>query len=151
MKKIVLVCCASLLAVGLGGCGKKEIHNQTKHVKSEKIKKSSSSKKASSSSKSSSSAAISSSSQTNTSQVSSITASVQSTQQTSTVQTQQNNNQQNASADNLQDFIAKYGVSPAEYKVQHDGMTPQQALDATPDNMKTTGELQLQHSMENNQ
>ena len=55
---------------------------------------------------------------------------------------------QPATAGNLHDFVNRYGMSPAEYKVQHDGMTPQQALDATPDNMKTTGELQLQHSME---
>lgn len=39
-------------------------------------------------------------------------------------------------------------MSPAAYKMQHDGMTAQQALEATPDNMKTTGEIQTQHNME---
>lgn len=55
---------------------------------------------------------------------------------------------QNASTNNLQDFVAKYSMSPAAYKMEHDGMTAQQALEATPDNMKTTGELQTQHNME---
>jgi hypothetical protein len=37
-------------------------------------------------------------------------------------------------------------MSPAAYKMVHDGMTPQQALAATPDNMETSGEIQTEHS-----
>lgn len=46
----------------------------------------------------------------------------------------------------LTGFIAKYGESPAAYKMDHNGMTAQQALAATPDNMETSGEIQTEHS-----
>lgn len=75
-------------------------------------------------------------------------------QQTYTKQNQQqstNNNQQNAQPQTLQAFVAKYGVSPALYKMQHEGMSELQALESTPDNMKTSGEIQLQHQLEDNQ
>lgn len=32
--------------------------------------------------------------------------------------------------------------------MQHEGMSTKQALDAVPDNMKTSGELQTQHNIE---
>ncbi|QFR68481.1 hypothetical protein [Companilactobacillus paralimentarius] len=44
-------------------------------------------------------------------------------------------------------FVNKYGVSPALYKEQH-GMSTLQALQSTPDDMKTFGEQQLQTGME---
>lgn len=163
MKKIVFSCSVVLLGVVLAGCGsqshKTNIHTK---IKSEKV---SSSKKNSSSAKSSSSSMKSSSSLT-----SSITQSVPATNVNTQGQQQKQNNDvqpqatqqnqqavtpqqsvqqnQNASTNNLQDFVAKYGMSPAAYKMEHGGMTAQQALEATPDNMKTTGELQTQHNME---
>lgn len=51
-------------------------------------------------------------------------------------------------ATDLHDFVNRYGVSPALYKVQH-GMDQKSALDSTPDNMKTSGEIQTQHQMDN--
>lgn len=45
----------------------------------------------------------------------------------------------------LTEFVNKYGESPAAYKMDHDGMTEKQALAATPDNMETSGELQMEH------
>ena len=163
MKKIVFSCSVVLVGVALTGCGSQS-HKTNIHakIKSEKV---SSSKKNSSSAKSSSSSMKSSSSLT-----SSITQSIPATNVNTQNQQQKQNNDiqpqatqqsqqaitpqqpvqqnQNASTNNLQDFVAKYSMSPAAYKMEHDGMTAQQALEATPDNMKTTGELQTQHNME---
>lgn len=51
-------------------------------------------------------------------------------------------------ATDLHDFVNRYGVSPAAYKLQH-GMNEKEALDSTPDNMKTSGELQTQRILDN--
>lgn len=48
----------------------------------------------------------------------------------------------------LSDFVNKYGMSPAAYKMQHDGMSQEEALKSTPDTMKTSGELQSEHLMD---
>lgn len=53
-------------------------------------------------------------------------------------------------ANSLSDFVNKYGVSPSLYLMQHNNMSSKQALEALPDNMKTSGELQTQHNMEQN-
>lgn len=137
MKKSITLSIALLVSLGLVGCGSTTHHTTTHHPKTHKSSSKSSSSKSSSSS---SSSASSQSKQQATGK-----------QQPANKQAVVRNNQpQNlpATAGKLHDFVNRYGMSPAEYKVQHDGMTPQQALDATPDNMKTTGELQLQHSME---
>ncbi|MCD5001220.1 DUF5067 domain-containing protein [Enterococcus saccharolyticus] len=44
---------------------------------------------------------------------------------------------------NLTDFVNKYGMSPAAYKMQYEGMSEEEALRSTPDEMKTSGEIQL--------
>ena len=136
MKKSIALSIALLVSLGLAGCGNTTHHTTAHHPKTHKSSSKSSSSKSSSSS---SSSASSQSKQHDTGK-----------QQPANKQAVVRNNQpQNQpAAGNLHDFVNRYGMSPAEYKVQHDGMTPQQALDATPDNMKTTGELQLQHSME---
>lgn len=137
MKKSITLSIALLVSLGLAGCGSTTHHTTAHHPKTHKSSSKSSSSKSSSSS---SSSASSQSKQQDTGK-----------QQPANKQAVVRNNQpqnQPATAGNLHDFVNRYGMSPAEYKVQHDGMTPQQALDATPDNMKTTGELQLQHSME---
>lgn len=48
----------------------------------------------------------------------------------------------------LTGFINKYGVSPALYKMQHEGMSKLKALQSTPDDMKTFGEKQTQYRLE---
>ena len=53
-------------------------------------------------------------------------------------------------ANSLSDFVNKYGVSPSLYLMQHNNMSSKQALESVPDNMKTSGELQTQHNMEQN-
>lgn len=47
----------------------------------------------------------------------------------------------------LTGFVNKYGESPVLYKTQH-GMSTLQALQSTPESMKTFGEQQLQTGME---
>lgn len=44
----------------------------------------------------------------------------------------------------LTDFLNKYGMTPAAYKVQHLGMTPMEALQSTPDILETSGEIQTE-------
>lgn len=136
MKKYITLSIALLASLGLAGCGSTTHHTTTHHPKTHK----SSSK--SSSSKSSSSSSSSASSQDKQQ----ATGKQQPANKQAVVRNAQPQNQ--PAAGNLHDFVNRYGMSPAAYKMQHDGMTAQQALDATPDNMKTTGELQLQHSME---
>lgn len=133
MKKTIALSIALLTSFGLAGC-RTTTHHHTATYHSEVH---------SSSSKSSSSSSSMSSSSSSLSQRATPTT----TNQQTSVQTNQQQNQA-ASADNIHDFVNRYGMSPAEYKVEHEGMTPQQALDATPNNMKTAGEIQLQHSME---
>ena len=132
MKKSIALSIALLVSLGLAGCGSTTHHTTAHHPKTHK-----------SSSKSSSSSSSSASGQSKQQD----TGKQQPANKQAVVRNAQPQNQP-ATAGNLHDFVNRYGMSPAEYKVQHDGMTPQQALDATPDNMKTTGELQLQHSME---
>lgn len=76
-------------------------------------------------------------------------------QQTPASNTPANNGQgQQASADpttstgNLHDFVNQYGVSPARYKMEHQGMSELEALQSTPTGMKTSGEIQMQHILE---
>lgn len=79
----------------------------------------------------------------------------QSGQQTQASNASANNGQgQQASADpttstgNLHDFVNQYGVSPARYKMEHQGMSELEALQSTPTGMKTSGEIQMQHILE---
>ena len=44
----------------------------------------------------------------------------------------------------LTDFLNKYGMTPAAYKVQHFGITPMEALQSTPDILETSGEIQTE-------
>lgn len=48
---------------------------------------------------------------------------------------------------NIHDFVNKYGVSPALWLHEH-GLSTKQALEQTPDDMKTSGEKQTQFAME---
>ncbi|MYV04651.1 hypothetical protein [Furfurilactobacillus milii] len=47
----------------------------------------------------------------------------------------------------LTGFLNKYGESPAAYKIDH-GMSVQQALNSTPDNMLSSGEIQDKAAMQ---
>ena len=43
----------------------------------------------------------------------------------------------------LTDFVNTYGMSPAAYKIQYEGMSEEEALRSTPKEMKSSGEIQL--------
>lgn len=47
----------------------------------------------------------------------------------------------------LTDFVNEHGMSPAAYKMQHDGMSEKEALDSTPRGMKSSGEIQMQNEL----
>lgn len=72
--------------------------------------------------------------------------------QSTTAQSNNENNQTNQAkqakssnglppAANLSDFVNRYGVSPALWKEQH-GMSAEDALNSTPEDMRTSGENQ---------
>lgn len=46
----------------------------------------------------------------------------------------------------LTDFINKYGMSPAAYRMEKMGMSEEEALKVTPDDKESSGELQNEHS-----
>lgn len=147
MKKISLICAVALAGLSLTACGSnssKKASSSSK-VSSSKVvkhhkKAKHSKKKVNKSKHASSSSAVSASSQQNQQQ-----------------QTQASNGQQQASQNNgqlppandLSDFVNRYGESPAAYLMDHSGMSQQQALNSVPDTMKSSGEIQSQNLMNN--
>lgn len=105
--------------------------------------------------------ASTSSSSSNASSVSSQVAQASTSQksQPSTVQSSvtansQKQNQVAASSNpnqSLTDFVNEHGMSPAAYKMQHDGMSEKEALDSTPRGMKSSGEIQMQNELNKQQ
>ncbi|KRN59473.1 hypothetical protein [Limosilactobacillus secaliphilus] len=57
-------------------------------------------------------------------------------------QTQASANGQLPPASDLHDFVNRYGESPAAYLSDHYGMSPEQAVQSVPNNMKSSGEIQ---------
>ncbi|WP_233605430.1 DUF3862 domain-containing protein [Pediococcus pentosaceus] len=47
----------------------------------------------------------------------------------------------------LSEFVNKYGMSPAAYKIKYQGMSQKEALASTPDGMKSSGEKQSEFQM----
>lgn len=77
-----------------------------------------------------------------------------STAQSSATANSQKQNQVAASSNpnqSLTDFVNEHGMSPAAYKMQHDGMSEKEALDSTPRGMKSSGEIQRQNELDNQQ
>lgn len=167
MKRIGLFCVTVLAGLSLAGCSNlaSEPHKTAnsnsstkvvKHHKDHKKTAKESSNKATPSSSDSSSQTTTNSNATSQQGNGNQQATVQPNnggnsgqQQGQGQQSTQNSN--SASTDNIHDFVNTYGESPAAYKMNHDGMSQQQALETTPDNMKTSGELQTQHLMEQGQ
>ncbi|MFV0558776.1 MAG: hypothetical protein ACK5MW_09100 [Enterococcus sp.] len=48
----------------------------------------------------------------------------------------------------LTGFINVYGMTPAAYKMANEGMSVEEALTSTPDNMQTSGEIQTEYAMQ---
>lgn len=143
MKKISLICAVAVAGLSLAACGNN------------------SSKKASSSSKVSSSKVVKHhkkhSKKKAKKQVSSSSPSVSSSASQSRQQHSQQSQQASGSnaqlppATDLHDFVNRYGESPAAYLSDHYGMSPEQAVQSVPDNMKSSGEIQDTHMLQQGQ
>lgn len=142
MKKIGLICAVALAGMSLAACGNQSSSNKASSSKVVKHHKKQNKREQSPSISASSSINNHQNTQSQNSNASNQVQGQQSNQATQTT-----NNDPTQSGD-IHSFVNQYGVSPALYKMQHYGMSQQQALDSTPDNMKTSGELQVQHQME---
>lgn len=142
MKKLTLLCITAITCLSLAACG-----NQSSTKKANSSSKSSSSKvvkhhKKQNKKKQSSSSSASSNSENNVSN-SNVKDNNQSQQtgQSNVTQQSANNGQLPPSSD-LHDFVNRYGESPAAYLSDHYGMSPEQAVQSVPNNMKSSGEIQ---------
>lgn len=163
MKKIGLICTALLAGISLTACSnsvsqksnKKSSSSSittTKAVKHHNVHKGS--KKDTQSSSSSATSSDSQVSQTSTQQSgqnSSQQQAVQSTQQSNSQQASQSNSNGLPPANDLHDFVNRYGESPAAYLAEHNGMSPEQAVQSVPDTMKTSGEIQDTYQIQQGQ
>lgn len=150
MKKIGLICATALLGMSLTACGSQSTKQASSSSKASSSKVVKHHKKANRhSEKKQESASSSSSSVANSSN-----------QQTTKQQSQANNSQQ-ASSNNgngqlppstdLHDFVNRYGESPAAYLSDHYGMSPEQAVQSVPNNMKSSGEIQDTYQLQQGQ
>ena len=160
MKKIIIGCLNLLVLLTVVGCSNqsssinhaKSINNlviKKKSTRKERtVKRSSNTKKViKDQSKHSQSVQVTKNNSKNQS-IQNIDNNVQSNTSPNTKsQDSQTNKSQLPPASSLSDFVNRYGVSPSLYLVQHNGMSIKEALDAVPDNMKTSGELQTQHNL----
>ena len=160
MKKIIIGCLNLLVLLTVVGCSNQS--SSIKHVKSinnsaikkkstrkeRTVKRSSNTKKViKEQSEHSQSVQVTKNNSKNQS-IQNIDNNVQSNTSPNTKsQDSQTNKSQLPPASSLSDFVNRYGVSPSLYLVQHNGMSIKEALDAVPDNMKTSGELQTQHNL----
>ncbi|MCC4455313.1 hypothetical protein LMB73_02230 [Limosilactobacillus reuteri] len=76
---------------------------------------------------------------------------MQSTQQSNSQPTSQSNSNGLPPANDLHDFVNRYGESPAAYLAEHNGMSPEQAVQSVPDTMKTSGEIQDTYQIQQGQ
>lgn len=83
---------------------------------------------------------------------------VQNSQQSNEYQSQPNGQQAQQSnsnalppASDLHDFVNRYGESPAAYLSEHSGMSPEQAVQSVPNDMKTSGEIQDTNQLQQGQ
>lgn len=75
----------------------------------------------------------------------------QQVQQNKSQSTQQSNSNGLPPASDLHDFVNRYGESPAAYLSEHNGMSPEQAVQSVPDTMKTSGEIQDTYQIQQGQ
>lgn len=143
MKKIGLICAVALAGMSLAACGMqsstKKATSSSKISSSKVVKRH---KKQNKKKQSSNNSSTSSNSENNVSN-SNVKGNNQSQQtgQSNVTQQSANNGQLPPSSD-LHDFVNRYGESPAAYLSDHYGMSPEQAVQSVPNNMKSSGEIQ---------
>lgn len=155
MKKIGLICAAMLMGISLTACGRQssnEASTSSKTSSSKVIKqhKNSVKKQVKKESLSSSNSASFSNNNIANSGSQQIQASSNQSQQVSQ-STQQSNSNGLPPASDLHDFVNRYGESPAAYLSEHNGMSPEQAVQSVPDTMKTSGEIQDTYQIQQGQ
>lgn len=158
MKKLGLLCATVLLGMSLSACG-----NQSSKSASSSSKTSSSkvvkhhkaakkhAKKASSSSSSSAASSSSQQAQSGSSQQQGSNNGQQQAQSSSSGQQASSNNGQLPPSTDLHDFVNRYGESPAAYLSDHYGMSPEQAVQSVPNDMKSSGEIQDTYQLQQGQ
>ena len=155
MKKIGLICATVLMSLTLTACGSSSSQKSNKKSSSSSVtttkavKHHKTHKESKENTQSSSSSATSSDSQA--SQTSSQQQAVQSTQQSNSQPASQSNSNGLPPANDLHDFVNRYGESPAAYLAEHNGMSPEQAVQSVPDTMKTSGEIQDTYQIQQGQ
>ena len=159
MKKIGLICAAVLMSLTLTACGSASSQKSTKisssssSAKSVQKHKSVKKNKQEKKKQSSISSASSSSSQSQTAAQQNDGSQQQTTQANQSSNSNNSSVNGNASSDidnfngDIHDFVNTYGETMAAYKIDH-GMSVKDALYSTPDNMKTSGEMQDQYMYE---
>ncbi len=139
-KIAITFCLLAVAGLSLSACGnnssskssssKPKSTKVVKHKHHKKNKKRSAKKASANKQAAASSSAVSSSNQ-------------QQGQQTTNGQQQGSSaNGQLPPSTDLHDFVNRYGESPAAYLSDHYGMSPEQAVQSVPDNMKSSGEIQ---------
>lgn len=158
MKRLILISTVLLAGLSLSACG----NNNKQAASSSDSSKESSLKAANASLKhrisqqkkqsKTNSSSIESSSSSFSDQQSANTSGSSSQSQASSTQASNNQGAQNVDNFNgdIHDFINTYGETMAAYKIDH-GMSVKDALNSTPDDMKTSGELQDQYMMNGEQ
>ena len=145
MKKLSLICVATLLGMSLAGCGNNSSHKATSSSRASSSKVVKHHKKSSSKKQSSSSSSVAGQQAANQS----------TTQQAGNVQGQQTSstpsNGQLPPSTDLHDFVNRYGESPAAYLSDHYGMSPEQAVQSVPNDMKSSGEIQDTYQLQQGQ
>ncbi len=161
MKKVVLVCLTALMGMTFSACGSSSSQKSTtssnssskatKVVKHRKMANSEKKQSQSSTSSQQSSSQNANGQSTNTQQSGQNSGQQQAVTQAPQQSTSQSSNNGLPPASNLHDFVNRYGESPAAYLAEHNGMSPEQAVQSVPDTMKTSGEIQDTYQIQQGQ
>ncbi len=159
MKKIGLICATLLAGLSLSACGnsvsqssnKASSSSSVKTVKHHKDKSKQNNKKQSSSSSSASSSSAGSQQSQNNQASQQTNNAARSNGQVASSQSSNNSGNGLPPASDLHDFVNRYGESPAAYLSDHNGMSPEQAVQSVPNDMKTSGEIQDTYQIQQGQ
>ena len=157
MKKIGLICAALLAGISLTACSNTASQKSNKKSSSSSVtttkavKHHNVHKESKKDTQSSSSSAVSSQSNSQASQTPTQQSGQNSSQQQAVQSASQSNSNGLPPANDLHDFVNRYGESPAAYLAEHNGMSPEQAVQSVPDTMKTSGEIQDTYQIQQGQ
>lgn len=159
MKKIGLICAAMLMGISLTACGRQSSNkastssktSSSKVIKQHKNGVKKQVKKESLFSSNSASSSNNNIANSGSQQIQASSNHSQQVQQNKPQSTQQSNSNGLPPASDLHDFVNRYDESPAAYLSEHNGMSPEQAVQSVPDTMKTSGEIQDTYQIQQGQ